>query len=37
VIGTYTVESFRLSNDGAGGTLVTGPPVSSSPSFTTSH
>jgi len=29
VIGTYTVASFKLANDGTGGTFVTDPPVSS--------
>jgi autotransporter passenger strand-loop-strand repeat protein len=29
VIGAYTSASFKLSNDGGGGTLITDPPVSS--------
>jgi autotransporter passenger strand-loop-strand repeat protein len=37
VIGTYTLTSFKTSNDGHGGTLLTDPPVSSSPTVATPH
>jgi hypothetical protein len=29
MLGHYTIGNFHLANDGAGGTLVTDPPVSS--------
>ena len=37
VIGAYTVASFKLSNDGNGGTFVTDPPVSSGSGIATPH
>ncbi len=37
VIGTYTVASFKLSNDGNGGTFVTDPPVDSSGHLAPGH
>jgi autotransporter passenger strand-loop-strand repeat protein len=37
VIGTYTLTSFKMSNDGNGGTLLTDPPVSSSTTLALGH
>ena len=37
MIGTYTVGSFKTSNDGGGGVLLTDPPVSSGAGIGTPH